>query len=539
MKKIILLALILLCVCGCEKKENDESKNEVVDVKNIINEKSGDEVISHISEDKNERVYAKSDAYGNIESIEVDVTLRSDNTETIEDFSNLINIYNTGEDEKFTNEDGKLIFENKGYDIHYKGYSEKPLPISLSITYFLNGQEIKVEDLKGKTGSLEMRFDYVNNTSRIENGIRVIDPFMAISIVVLDEDVFSDVEMENGRLIQFGDVKAAMIYSFPQIQDILKLNNYKLTKDIELKDYGVIKANVKDFSLAYTTTILSNGIFKEIEDEDLKQIDSLIADTNDFEKDAHELTDNTAKLYDATIALSNGVKKYTESVSLIGSSLSQVIDGSKQLNESIDRLSEIPQIKTILDAITTEKSELLNKINTTINESSLLVTDEEKEEKKLLFKNYLNDIDEDLASASIEESELAYLNNDEVMLLQKYMSDVYLRTYIQALSKGSADLTSGLSNIKQGSDTLTNNNKTINEGLDGVTSAAKQFDEGMNDFVDNDLNDLMQLSGSSLKDIISRIRSLRTIDQEYGCYSGLMEGKIGKSTFIIETAAIE
>lgn len=537
MKKITLLALILLCISGCEKKEINENINEIVDVKNVIDEKSVDEAINHINEDKSERVYAKADAYGNIETIEVDVTLKSDDKDKIEDISILSDIQNTGEDEKFIQEENKLIFENKGSDIHYKGISNKPLPISLSITYFLNGEEIKAEDLKGKTGSLEMRFDYVNNTSRIENGKRIIDPFMAISVLVIDEDVFSNIEIENGKLLQFGDVKAVMIYSFPQIQDILKLNNYKLTKDIKLNDYGIIKADVRDFSLAYTTTILSNGVFKEIDDEDLKQIDSLVADSDDFEKNAHELTDNTAKLYDATVALANGIKKYTEGTSTIDTYLSQMIEGSKQLNESIDKIKELPQIKIILDSIATEKNELLNSIKVSIDETSL--ADDEKEEKKLLFEKYLNDIDEDIASATIDENELNYIKETEKMLLQKYMSDVYLRTYLQELSKGSSDLTSGLSKIKQGSETLIANNDSINDGLQELNNAARQFDEGMNDFVNDDLNEIMQLSGNSLKEIVSQVRSLRTIDQEYGCYSGLMEGKIGKSTFIIETAAIE
>ncbi|MBR4610951.1 MAG: hypothetical protein IKO38_10985, partial [Erysipelotrichaceae bacterium] len=242
MKKITIISLILLGIlCGCEKKVLEANKDEVINVKETLEETSEEVITSHISEDKNERVYAKADAYGNIESIEVEVTLKSNDQATIEDVSDLKDIRNTGEDEKFTNEDGKLVFENKGNDIHYKGIGEKKLPVSVTITYFLDGKEITAEDLKGKSGRLEMRFDYLNNTAREENGMRMIDPFMAMSILMLDEDVFSDVEIENGKLIQFGDVNAALIYSFPQIQNTLKLSDYKLTKDIELKDYGVIK----------------------------------------------------------------------------------------------------------------------------------------------------------------------------------------------------------------------------------------------------------------------------------------------------------
>ena len=538
MKKITIISLILLGIlCGCEKKVLEANKDEVVNVKETLEETSEEVITSHISEDKNERVYAKADAYGNIESIEVEVTLKSNDQATIEDVSDLKDIRNTGEDEKFTNEDGKLVFENKGNDIHYKGIGEKKLPVSVTITYFLDGKEITAEDLKGKSGRLEMRFDYLNNTAREENGMRMIDPFMAMSILMLDEDVFSDVEIENGKLIQFGDVKAALIYSFPQIQNTLKLSDYKLTKDIELKDYGIIKANVRDFTLDYTTTVLSNGIFKEIEDEDLKDVDSLIADSGGFDKDAKELTENTAKLYDATITLSDGIKTYTDGVATINNYLGEAIKGSKQLNGGIEGLKQLPQIQAILSVIPTEKSDLLTMIQATID--ALELTDEEKETKKKLFEDYLNAIDNDIASASIEESELACLDESEQLLLQKYMSDVYFRTYLAGLSEGSSSLISGLEKIKQGGDTLVNNNSTINDGLSEMSNAAKEFDEGMNDFVNEDLNDLMELSGAPLKNIVNRIRSLRKIDQEYGCYSGLLEGKSGKSTFLIETAAIK
>ena len=287
----------------------------------------------------------------------------------------------------------------------------------------------------------------------------------------------------------------------------------------------------------YTTTVLSNGIFKEIEDEDLKDVDSLIADSGDFDKDAKELTENTAKLYDATITLSDGIKTYTDGVATINNYLGEAIKGSKQLNGGIEGLKQLPQIQAILSVIPTEKSDLLTMIQATID--ALELTDEEKETKKKLFEDYLNAIDNDIASASIEESELAYLDESEQLLLQKYMSDVYFRTYLAGLSEGSSSLTSGLEKIKQGGDTLVNNNSTINDGLSEMSNAAKEFDEGMNDFVNEDLNDLMELSGAPLKNIVNRIRSLRKIDQEYGCYSGLLEGKSGKSTFLIETAAIK
>ena len=44
--------------------------------------------------------------------------------------------------------------------------------------------------------------------------------------------------------------------------------------------------------------------------------------------------------------------------------------------------------------------------------------------------------------------------------------------------------------------------------------------------------------GSSLQNVINRIKNLKSNDAAYGCFSGLKDGKSGKSVIIIETEGI-
>ena len=539
MKKIEIMLIMLLMLCGCNTKK-EETVTEAVDVKETISETKERNTISHISEDKKETVYVTADPYGSPKKTEVEVILKATDTDTIEDISDLKDIRNTGEDEKFTIEGNVISFENKGNDIHYKGTSDKQLPVILNISYYLNGNEISADELKGKSGDLEIRFDYRNNSRRFVNGLELIDPFAAFSIVMLDNDIFQDVEIENGKLIEYGDVKAAVIMSLPGLESALNLKNYKLTEDIELKDYGVIKAKVNDFALDYTATILSNGIFKEIEDEDLKDIDEFVNDSKDFESDSKELTDNTAKLYDASTELRSALKQYTGGVSSIDSYLGQSVDALNQYSEAVKGLKQFPQITMVLDRISKEKEDALLKITELIDNNTEL-SDEDKINEKEIFSEYLNKIDTDIDNAKLEDKEKALLNEDAdaINLITVYMTDIKFRNYLGMLENGATALNEGLQKIKEGSATLSANNKTVNDGLDTLVDAAKEFDDGMNDFVENDLNDLLELSGSPLKNVVDRIRGLRKLDNEYSCYTGLIEGKKGSTTFIIETAEIK
>ena len=529
--------MILFLLCGCQVKHANENEEEILDVKQVLSEETRSEDITHIKEDKKESVYASADPYGNVYKTEVEVILRSGEADTIEDVSDLSQIENTKSDETFTRDGEKLIFENKGEDIHYKGLSEKPLPVSVKISYTFNGRNADVRDLAGQSGDLEIRFDYFNTTRAQADGLTLIDPFIAMSFIVLDPDVFSDVEVENGRLIEYGDMNAALIMAAPSLTDTLRLSEYELTKDLEVKDYGIIKAKVKDFHLDFTATILSNGIFEDFEEEDLDDIYSFVNDSKSFESDAHELTDNTKKLYDASIDLRSGLKEYLDAAAKLPAYLSKSSDGVKGLKEGIDQLSLFPQIKEVLDRIATEKEELTSMIDMKIDADETL-SEEDKEAKKKIFSEYITKLDEDFENAKIEESELIYLGEEILACLKLYQTDIALRETLKKLSESAGELQNGLDQIAQGANTLTSNNDSIKEGLDELVDAAKEFDDGMNEFVNEDLDDILKLGGSSLKNIADRIKALKKIDGNYGCFCGLAEGKSGKSVFIIETDAI-
>ena len=269
--------------------------------------------------EKDESVYVKADAAGRPTEKTVEVVLKKiEGSDPIEDRSNLREIKNTEGNEEYTEAgEGRYLWQNNGEDIHYKGKSDEALPVNVRITYYLEGQEVSAEEIAGKTGKVKIRFDYENSTDV---------PFMVLSAAMLPADVFSDVEVKNGRLLDLGDQKAVIGFAFPGLMDTLKLVDYEPTEEIELPEYVEIEARAEDFALDFTATVVSTGLFEELEDKDLEDLDKL-------PEDMDELTDASSEIRDAAQELADGGSEF-------GDYLSQYFDGLSQLSQGTDSLDQ-------------------------------------------------------------------------------------------------------------------------------------------------------------------------------------------------------
>ena len=204
----------------------DVAKNDAAKSKNTQEKKTSTEETD--KKDKEETVYVKADADGTPNKITVETVLRApENGEKIADVSTLSDIRNTEGDEEFTKDaDGVLWWENKGEDIQYKGAAQAALPVQVHIQYFLDEKEIAPGELAGKSGHLRMRFTYDNQEKRtvtVDGKQReVCVPFAAMSTCLLPADVFSHVEVTNGKLISMGDQNLAVGTAFPGLEESLK-----------------------------------------------------------------------------------------------------------------------------------------------------------------------------------------------------------------------------------------------------------------------------------------------------------------------------
>ena len=118
---------------------------------------------------KEETVYVNANADGSEDQITVSNWLKNAGTEkNLQDESELKDIKNVKGDEEFTQSGNKLTWQTDGEDIYYQGTTTKEPPVSVKFTYYLDGKEIKPDDLAGKSGKLKITSEYEDIHSFVE-----------------------------------------------------------------------------------------------------------------------------------------------------------------------------------------------------------------------------------------------------------------------------------------------------------------------------------------------------------------------------------
>lgn len=174
--------------------------------------------------DKSETVYAKANADGTVTETTVEAMLKARDGATIPDVAALRDIINKEGDEEYTTgADNALTWQNSGSAITYEGKSDAALPVTTRVTYYLNGVETAPDDLAGQSGRVRIHFDYTNHTRETVTvdgqEYTVSVPFTAITAVILDGDKFSNIEADNGKVMELDGQTAVLGTVMPGLAD--------------------------------------------------------------------------------------------------------------------------------------------------------------------------------------------------------------------------------------------------------------------------------------------------------------------------------
>jgi hypothetical protein len=241
--------------------KNESDKKDTKDTKKADKSDSDTE-----KQAKEETVYVITDASGNKTKTVVSNWLKNpQGVKKLEDVSDLTDIENVKTDEGFTANGDKLTWDTEGGDIYYKGYTDKALPVDVKVTYTLDGKEIKPEDLAGKSGKLTVRYDYTNNDKKTVkiNGKKtdIYVPYLMATTAILDTNVYSNVEVTNGKLISDGSRQILIGVAMPGLTKSLDLQD---NEDIEIPEYVEFTADVKDFESTTSLTVATSDIYNAI-----------------------------------------------------------------------------------------------------------------------------------------------------------------------------------------------------------------------------------------------------------------------------------
>lgn len=297
---------------------------------------------------KDETVYVLANADGTVKKIIVSDWIKNTlSNKKINDLSELQNIENVkGDEEYILGGDNNLVWDAQGKDIYYRGTIEKELPVSLSVSYKLDGHELSPEELVGKSGKVNIRFNYDNKqyeTVKI-NGKdeKIYVPYLMMTGMVLDNDRFSNIELSNGKIINDGDRTVVIGFALPGLAESLDIDDDKL----EIPSYVELTADVSDFSLGMTMTLATNTLFSRIDTEKIKSISDLKDEVAELEDAMTKLTDGSSELYnglctllDKSSDLVDGIKQLADGASKLKEGAYSLDDGTKQLSDGAASLA--------------------------------------------------------------------------------------------------------------------------------------------------------------------------------------------------------
>lgn len=320
-------------VQAAEQKDKDTQELKET-AENVLADHATDSEDTGFS--KEESVYVKADASGNVKKTTVSEWLKNPEKGTISDTSELKDIKNVKGDETFeTGSNNNVSWKSEGNDIYYQGTIDKELPVDVKVSYKLDGKSISPKDLKGKSGKVEIQFSCDNKSKQTVNvngeDVEMYTPFTMVSAMMLSSDEYSNVSVENGKLISDGDKNIVVGVAFPGLANDLNLKD--LDMDIDIPETVTITADVKDATVETSITMASAELMNEFGLDDIDSFDDLQDSIDDLEDATNQLVDGSKEAADGSKELADGVGTLNDGAGTLASGAGTLADGVNTLNE--------------------------------------------------------------------------------------------------------------------------------------------------------------------------------------------------------------
>lgn len=496
---------------------------------------------------KDETVYGKFDNTGKIKSVYVNEHLINNTKESeLKDYTELKEIFNLNGDETFNIDGSSIVWNSNGNDIFYQGKYENDLPVTLKITYKLDGKETNVSDMLGKSGKVDITIKYTNNDkhSMLINGKyeTLYTPFVVMFGTSINETNTSNITINNGKVVSNGSKNFIVGISTPGLYESLKISNFK--------DLDTIK-------ISYDTTCFELGSIysvitpKVIDESDLKifdKIDDLSNKVNTLQKNTDLIESNTLKLYNGSSLIR---KNLLNSINNLKNNSGNVLNekeleaiSTKVVNETNKTFTDDYKVKLgestwkTVSASLKSSDEVTNKV-TSITTSSVsnAVVDYLKSvgEYEDYVKCEMGDStscqviasDKTLpyvkAAALKSSSETAknvssYVSNYTAEKVTKTVAPLVAQTTALETSKSvSKNVASEVANsVKEASiQTVSSSLKELYDGISKLDDGLKELSDGITKYNNEGIKSISKLVNGDVKNISARVKALTKLSNDY------------------------
>lgn len=512
---------------------------------------------------KDETVYVIAGADGSVQKIIVSDWIKNTlGSNTISDKSELTDIENVKGDESYTlGNDNARIWDAQGKDIYYRGNIEKELPVGLSVTYKLDGKTVSPTELAGKSGKVTIRFDYSNRQYEYVEidgqKEKIYVPFAMLTGILLDNDVFTNVEVTNGKLINDGSRTAVIGIAFPGLQDNLSIPLEKM----EIPDYVEITADAKNFALDMTITLAANELFNETDADYLNSIGDLSGSLGEMTYAMEQLMDGSSQLYNGLSTLLEkseelveGIDKLTTGAEALKTGAGDLDAGASRLQTGAAQLSE--GLNTLVSNNDTLNGGAGQVFETLLSTASAQLAAAGLDIPALTIDNYADMLTRVIASldetsegaksvislkASLDSYNAFYLG------LQSYTAGVSqaaagageLKNGTDDLKSGTSKLSAGAAELYSGILTLKNGAPALVDGITQLRDGAMQLSDGMKEFNEEGVQKLVDAVGGNLVGLTTRLQASIDVSKNYRSFAGVHDDMDGQVKFIYRTNSIE
>lgn len=524
--------------------------------------------ISTFALTKKETVYTKLNQDGSIKSVLVnEQVINTKKLETLEDYSELEDILNVNNDNTFTKNKNKLIWNASGQDIFYQGTTNKSLPIELKITYKLNDEEKTLEEMLGKSGHVTISLKYKNKEKHMVavNGKNEVlyTPFVIAVGTVLDNSVNSNITVTNGKVVSNGTKNIIAGLATPGLYESLKLN--------ELKNMDTIKISydTTKFELSSLYSVVTPKI---IENSDLELFDKM--DTIYSEVDS--LQENMDKIENGAVKVANGSEELKNGLSSSMNNLQK--ENSETLTqEQIEAIKKQAVLGVNEKFTSTYKSsiakEAWEKVKPSLSKEDATITNYVTNTVVGIMTSYLGEDNFKLYGACLQKStgacEAFQEKNYVLEDVQKFQNEVTkqvtntalktagyvaetvskqvaVSTSEQAATQTASEVASSVSKqvaneVKKASiNTVASSLKTLYDGVEQLDKGIDELSTGISTFNKEGITKVSSMINSKVKPVASKMKALTKLSNGYNSFatSGSLKNSDTKFIMVVDSAKL-
>jgi len=298
-----------------------------------------------VAAEKNETVRVSTDAVGRVESVKVESKLTNpDGASMLRDKTDLTGI--ASDDRDFSQVGNEIVWDADGEDVTYTGITSASVPINLTITYYLDGNEVAPESLLGKAGHVKVRYEFDNTLVHTRtvagSSQQMTTPFLIVTGLLVDGDNFHNIKVTNGRVIDDGSRSIVVGYAIPGLQSSIDVS----TDDFDIPGYFEFEADVDNFELGPALSLATSSVFEDLDAQSFAALDDIgsMSELQDamgkLAEGSDELASALSTLADAQNAASDGAESLYEGARATDEGAQQLADALGSAAESVSPMGD-------------------------------------------------------------------------------------------------------------------------------------------------------------------------------------------------------